>query len=55
MAAEKNDGIDQLSQIYEEIDEAGKEKLKEVSSQILNIWATVHEKRPEKSKLENEL
>jgi hypothetical protein len=29
------------------MNEAGKEKLKEVSVQILNIWNTVNEEKPE--------
>ena len=34
---------DQLSQNYKEMDETGKEKLKEVSEKILDIWTTVNE------------
>jgi hypothetical protein len=46
--------VDQLTQVYEELNETGKEKLKEVSDQILNIWNTVNEKKPDKLKFENE-
>jgi hypothetical protein len=34
--------IDELVQNYEEMDETGKEKLKEVSEKILDIWKTVN-------------
>jgi len=34
--------IDELKQNYEEMDETGKEKLKEVSEKILDIWNTVN-------------
>jgi hypothetical protein len=34
---------DQLSQIYKEMTEAGREKLKEVSDQVLKIWKIVNE------------
>jgi hypothetical protein len=40
------ENVDQLSRIYNEMNEAGKEKLKEVSKQILNIWTTVNEEKP---------
>ena len=36
--------VAQLLQNYLEMDEAGKEKLKKVSKQVLNIWNTVNEK-----------
>ena len=35
--------IDELSQNYLEMDETGKEKLKEVSEKIFDIWTTVNE------------
>jgi hypothetical protein len=35
-------GDDQLSKNYLEMDETGKEKLKEVSEKILDIWITVN-------------
>jgi hypothetical protein len=34
--------IDELTRNYEEMDETGKEKLKEVSEKILDIWNTVN-------------
>jgi hypothetical protein len=34
---------DQLSRIYGEMTETGREKLKEVSDQILKIWKIVNE------------
>jgi len=38
---DKNE-IDELVRNYEEMDETGKEKLKEVSEKILDIWNTVN-------------
>ena len=35
--------IDQLSQNYQEMDETGKEKLKEFSEKILEIWKSKKE------------
>ena len=43
---DKKDDIDQIRQNYMEMDETGKEKLKEVSKQVLNIWNTVNEEKP---------
>jgi hypothetical protein len=43
MAVKKDDGIDQLSRIYREMTETGREKLKEVSDQVLKIWTIVNE------------
>jgi len=37
--------IDQLSQNYQEMDETGKEKLKEISEKILDIWNVVNDKK----------
>ena len=34
--------IDELARNYEEMDETGREKLKEVSEKILDIWNTVN-------------
>jgi hypothetical protein len=39
----KDNDVDLLSQIYQEMNETGKEKLKKVSDQIMNIWSTVHD------------
>ena len=33
---------DELTQNYEEMDETGKEKLKEISEKILDIWNIVN-------------
>jgi hypothetical protein len=55
MTAKKDNDIDLLRQIYGEMTEPGKEKLKEVFNQILNIWKTVNEDKPENERLENEL
>ena len=44
MGDERNN-IDQLSQNYTEMNETGKEKLKEVSEKILDIWNVVNEKQ----------
>jgi len=44
MDVEDEKGIDELAQNYEEMDETGKEKLKEVSEKILDIWNTVNNK-----------
>jgi hypothetical protein len=41
MVVKEND-VDLLSNIYQEMNEKGKEKLKEVSDQIMNIWSTVN-------------
>jgi hypothetical protein len=41
---EKRDN-DQLSQNYQKMNETGKEKLKEVSEKILDIWNVVNEKK----------
>jgi hypothetical protein len=45
MRGKKTRNTDQLSQIYGEMNETGKEKLSRVSAQILNIWNTVHEEK----------
>ncbi|MDR2596946.1 MAG: hypothetical protein LBC76_06455 [Treponema sp.] len=37
----ENKEIDELVRNYKEMDETGKEKLKEVSEKILEIWNTV--------------
>ena len=37
--------IDLLSQIYNEMDETGKEKLKDVAGQVMKIWKTVNEEK----------
>jgi hypothetical protein len=39
---EKKDIFDQLRQNYNEMNEIGKEKLKEVSDKILEIWDAVN-------------
>jgi len=36
-----------LARIYLDMDEAGREKLKEVSEKILDIWATVNDNKGE--------
>jgi hypothetical protein len=46
MACNKEDNVDLLSHNYNEMNEMGKEKLKEVSDLILEIWNTVNEGRP---------
>jgi len=38
----KDKEIDELVRNYEEMDETGREKLKEVSEKILDIWNTVN-------------
>jgi hypothetical protein len=43
MTVNSDQNIDLLSQIYKEMDETGKEKLKEVSKQIKIIWDIVNE------------
>jgi predicted RNase H-like nuclease (RuvC/YqgF family) len=43
MTVNLDQNIDQLRQIYGEMDETGKEKLREVSKQIKNIWNVVNE------------
>jgi hypothetical protein len=43
MTIRKEHNADQLSQIYREMNETGKEKLSQVSRQILNIWNIVNE------------
>jgi len=42
MDTENKEEIDELVRNYEEMDETGKEKLKEVSEKILAIWNTVN-------------
>jgi len=42
MDTEDKKEIDELTRNYEEMDETGKEKLKEVSEKILDIWNTVN-------------
>jgi len=37
--------VDQLSQNYKEMNETGREKLKEVSEKMLDIWNVVNEER----------
>jgi len=44
----KKDDIDQLHQNYLKMDEVGKEKLKDVSVKILEIYNTVNEKKDKK-------
>jgi hypothetical protein len=46
MTAGEQNNIDLLSHIYREMDEMGKEKLRQVSKQLLNIWNTVNEEKP---------
>ena len=43
---ENNDrkDIDELCQNYEDMDETGREKLREVTNKIQDIWKTVSEK-----------
>jgi hypothetical protein len=43
MTVNSDRNIDQISQIYREINETGKEKMREVSKQIFNIWNIVNE------------
>jgi hypothetical protein len=43
MTCNEEDNVDLLSQNYNEMNETGKEKLKEVSDLILDIWNTVNE------------
>jgi ABC-type enterochelin transport system substrate-binding protein len=45
MTVNSDRNTDQLSQIYGEMNETGKEKLKEISDQILKIWKTVNEEK----------
>jgi hypothetical protein len=42
-SAENENDIDLLSQNYKEMNETGKEKLKQVAGQILEIYRTVNE------------
>jgi hypothetical protein len=42
MVAGKGDNTDLLSQIYREMNETGKEKLKQVADQVMGIWSTVN-------------
>jgi len=42
MDIEDKKEIDELKRNYEEMDETGKEKLKEVSEKVLDIWNTVN-------------
>jgi len=44
MDIEAKKKINELVRNYEEMDETGKEKLKEVSEKILEIWNTVKNK-----------
>jgi len=44
MDTEDKKEIDELVRNYEEMDETGKEKLKEVSEKFLDIWNTVNNK-----------
>ena len=44
---EKENNDDLLSQNYNEMTEIGKEKLKEISENVLNIWKVVNEKESE--------
>jgi hypothetical protein len=49
MITEKNGGnVDQLSQNYKEMNETGREKLKQVAGHILDIWNTVHDESEKK-------
>ena len=43
-STEKGGKINQLSQNYQNMDETGKEKLKEISKRILSIWKIVNKK-----------
>jgi hypothetical protein len=43
MICNEENNVDLLSQNYKEMNETGKEKLKEVSDLILDIWNTVNE------------
>ena len=45
--------LDQLSKIYGEMTETGKEKLKKISDQILKIWTTVNEGKSDNLKFED--
>jgi hypothetical protein len=42
---------DQLRKNYQEMDETGKEKLREVSEKILDIWNMVNEKNEKKTEI----
>jgi len=41
---DEKENDDQLSQNYQKMNETGKEKLKEVSEKILDIWNVVNKK-----------
>jgi len=43
-AIEPEKGVDILSQNYNEMNENGKDKLKEVSEKLFEVWTTVHGK-----------
>jgi hypothetical protein len=43
LTTRKKENVDQLSQNYREMDETGREKLKDVAEHILNIWDTVND------------
>jgi len=45
--AELKENIAQLKQNYQEMSEEGKEKLAQVSNQVLKIWETVNENKTE--------
>ena len=47
--------VDLLSQNYREMNETGKEKLKQVAGQVLDIWKTVNEDNAEKTESRKEL
>jgi hypothetical protein len=42
MIAGKEDNVDLIGQIYKEMNETGKEKLKQVAGQFMGIWSTVN-------------
>jgi hypothetical protein len=46
MTHNKENNVDLLSHNYNEMNEEGKTKLKEVSDMILDIWNTVNEGKP---------
>jgi hypothetical protein len=42
MTIGKGDDVDSLSQIYTEMNETGKKKLKQVADRFMGIWYTVN-------------
>ena len=47
MTDDEDNKDDQLSRNYKDMNETGKEKLKEVSESLLKIWNTVNDEKTE--------